>query len=140
MGDRHSTAAYLYLHHPSAAVHPTDRQTKHRAALAEPPAQLPPWTPPYSPFLPSPAHSLHAPPYLLLHPFLQLARIPELHTPASHTPLPAVIVSPHSLSPPPQRAQPVSSPRSPPRSRHRRREKTQMGRSSRSAACSQAHP
>jgi hypothetical protein len=105
MGDRHSTAAYLYLHHPSAAVHPADRQTKHRAALAEPPASLPLWAPPYAPFLPSPAHShsLHAPPYLLLHPYLQLARIDEVHTPASHSPLPAVIVSPHSLSPPPQR-------------------------------------
>jgi hypothetical protein len=43
------------------------------------------------------------PPYLLLHPFVQLARIDEVHPSASHTPFPAVIVSPHSLSPPPQR-------------------------------------
>ncbi|KAF2821374.1 hypothetical protein CC86DRAFT_103214 [Ophiobolus disseminans] len=77
MGDRHSTStaasAYLYAHR---SVHP---QTKHAPA----------------------AH----PPFLLLHPFLQLARIDERHPPAVHSllPCPAVIVSPHSLSPPPQR-------------------------------------
>ncbi|KAH3912028.1 hypothetical protein HBH56_120710 [Parastagonospora nodorum] len=104
MGDRrHSSSAYLYIQHP-LPIHSVDRQTKQRASLVEqPPAGLNLWTPPYSPFVHSPAHALHAPPYLLLHPFLQLARIDELQPAASHTPLPAVIVSPHSLSPPPQR-------------------------------------
>ncbi|KAH7063811.1 hypothetical protein BKA63DRAFT_183331 [Paraphoma chrysanthemicola] len=104
MGDRHtSSSAYLYTQHPSP-IHSAARQTKQRPALLDhPPTGLTSWTPPFTPPLHSPAHSLHAPPYLLLHPFLQLARIDELHpaAPASHTP--AVIVSPHSLSPPPQR-------------------------------------
>jgi hypothetical protein len=104
MGDRHhSTSAYQYLPHP-LPIHSADRQTKKRTSHIEPPTQrLNLWTPPYTPQLSSPTHPVLAPPYLLLHPFLQLSRIDELHPAASHTPLPAVIVSPHSLSPPPQR-------------------------------------
>jgi hypothetical protein len=120
MGDRHtSSAAYLYIHHPLTA-HSAARQIKHRASsplVVEQPStrhsqsqsvNLSSSPSPYTPFLHSPSVShppppLSASPYLLLHPFLQLARIDELHPPASHTPFPAVIVSPHSLSPPPQR-------------------------------------
>ncbi|KAF2030775.1 hypothetical protein EK21DRAFT_64768 [Setomelanomma holmii] len=103
MGDRHtSSAAYLYTQHPSP-IHSAERQRKQRPAHNEhPPAGLTLWTLPFTPLLHSPSHSLHAP-YLLLHPFLQLSRIDELHPAASHTTVPAVIVSPHSLSPPPQR-------------------------------------
>jgi hypothetical protein len=104
MGDRHhSTSAYLYHPHP-LPIHSADRLSKKRTSpLEQQPASANLWTPPFTPQLYSPASPLQAPPYLLLHPFLQLARIDELHPAASQTPLPAVIVSPHSLSPPPQR-------------------------------------
>ncbi|KAF1831474.1 Poly(A) RNA polymerase cid13 [Decorospora gaudefroyi] len=93
---RHNNPQYLYLQHPQP-IHLDSRRTKerlqHPATLYAP--QLRVWHP----------HVQYAPvpPYLLLHPFLQLARIDEVHPSASHTPFPAVIVSPHSLSPPPQR-------------------------------------
>lgn len=109
MGDRHhSTSAYLYAQHP-LPIHSADRETTQCAPLVDPHSanlnlNLDLWTPPYTPQSKSPANPLHPPPpYLLLHPFLQLSRIDELHPAASHTPFPAVIVSPHSLSPPPQR-------------------------------------
>ncbi|KAH7408654.1 hypothetical protein DE146DRAFT_606798 [Phaeosphaeria sp. MPI-PUGE-AT-0046c] len=115
MGDsRHSSPTYLYNHHPPA-IHSALRQTKQRASpLERPSPDLTLWTPPSTPFHPSSALLLHAPPYILLHPFLQLARIDELHPAALHTPLPAVIVSPHSLSPPPQRDSARVLPKNPP--------------------------
>jgi hypothetical protein len=93
---RHNNPQYLYIQHP-LPIHSDTRRAKER-----------------TPGLYSPAHALQpqhlhlhpytpVPPYLLLHPFLQLARIDELHTSASPSPVPAVIVSPHSLSPPPTR-------------------------------------
>jgi len=97
---RHNNPQYLYLQHPQL-IHSDPRRTKPSSPALAAPA--------YSP-LPLPRHPLHphihyahVPPQLLLHPFLQLARIDEVHPSASHTPFPAVIVSPHSLSPPPQR-------------------------------------
>ena len=118
MGDRHSTsAAYLYTRTPKP-IHSAHPQTKARPALVEQPlpASLSIWTPPYAPLLHPSAPS--NPPFLLLHPFLQLARIDELHSPASHSPLPfpAVIVSPHSLSPPPQRDSARAVPKKPTKS------------------------
>jgi hypothetical protein len=104
MGDRrYHSAAYLYVEHPHS-IHSTARQTK---------AYVPP----------RPPH------YVLLHPFLQLARIDELHSLASHRPphylpspfsvsphaRPAVIVSPHSLSPPPPRDSARAASKKPPK-------------------------
>src|SRR5690348_8946180 len=106
MSDRHLHEPHLYVQHPYD-IHSDVLQTKDRAVFLPPP--LPPTallSPPYSP---QQLHHTHThstpvcvPPYLLLHPFLQLARIDEVHQSASHTPAPAVIVSPHSLSPPPR--------------------------------------
>ncbi|RAR01267.1 Poly(A) RNA polymerase cid13 [Stemphylium lycopersici] len=94
---RHNKPQYLYIHHPQP-IHSDPRRAKERAPALYSPAHAPQ------------AHHLHphvqyaqVPPYLLLHPFLQLARIDEVHQSTEHTPFPAVIVSPHSLSPPPQR-------------------------------------
>jgi hypothetical protein len=99
MSDRHSkTLAYSYEHH----IHSARPQTRTiaRTAIVEPqpPASLALWSPPYTPPLYAPSPSTHPhphPPFLLLHPFLQLH--------ASSLPFPAVIVSPHSTSPPPTR-------------------------------------
>jgi hypothetical protein len=100
---RHNNPQYLYIQHPQP-IHSDARRTKERPPLL------------YSPVYhlhPQQLHLHHqyaqVPPYLLLHPFLQLARIDELHTSASHTPLPAVIVSPHSLSPRPLKKPPVKT-------------------------------
>jgi len=96
MGDRHSktAAAYHYLHHRQhqhapEPVHPVHRPTKQHTPQHTPAAAYP------------------QAPFILLHPYLQLARIDEVHHPPASLslslPFPAVIVSPHSLSPPPQR-------------------------------------
>ncbi|KAE8863719.1 hypothetical protein PTNB73_06926 [Pyrenophora teres f. teres] len=104
---RHNLPHYLYIHHPPhPSVQPDARRNKERApALYAPyaPAHLPP----YRLALPQ------VPPYLLLHPFLQLARIDEVHQSPEQTPFPAVIVSPHSLSPPPQRDSGRTAPKKP---------------------------
>ncbi|KAH7374302.1 hypothetical protein BKA66DRAFT_513737 [Pyrenochaeta sp. MPI-SDFR-AT-0127] len=110
MSDRRHSSQYLYIQHPST-IYSDTRYTKERASfLQHSHAAL--LSSQYSAQLHQHLQSAQAqvPPYLLLHPFLQLSRIDELHQSASHTPLPAVIVSPHSLSPPPQRdsARPVS--------------------------------
>ncbi|EUC48169.1 hypothetical protein COCMIDRAFT_2956 [Bipolaris oryzae ATCC 44560] len=94
---RHNNPQYLYIHHPQP-IHTDSRPTKDHAAALYSPALCLPQQP-----LRSHLQYAHLPPYLLLHPFLQLARIDEVHQSLSHTPFPAVIVSPHSLSPPPQR-------------------------------------
>ncbi|KAI2488475.1 Poly RNA polymerase cid13 [Pyrenophora tritici-repentis] len=102
---RHNIPQYLYIHHPQQ---PDARRNKERTpALYAPYAHQPAHLPPYGLALPQ------VPPYLLLHPFLQLARIDEVHQSASQTPFPAVIVSPHSLSPPPQRDSGRSAPKKP---------------------------
>ncbi|KAF2126124.1 hypothetical protein P153DRAFT_323182 [Dothidotthia symphoricarpi CBS 119687] len=72
-----ASAVYPYAPHPTS-IHSEHRRLKERAAWLNGPPQL----------------QVH-PPCLLLHPVLHLARIDELPPPA-----PAVIVSPHSLSPP----------------------------------------
>ncbi|KAF1847431.1 uncharacterized protein K460DRAFT_402786 [Cucurbitaria berberidis CBS 394.84] len=94
MSDRRHDSHYLYIQHPHT-IRSHLRQTKERVTLQQSPA--------YSPQLYQHLQSAQVPPHLLLHPFLQLSRIDEVHQSASHTPFPAVIVSPHSLSPPPQR-------------------------------------
>ncbi|KAJ4363537.1 hypothetical protein N0V83_009833 [Neocucurbitaria cava] len=101
MSDRRPSSHYLYLQHPHA-IHWDTRPAKERVTpLHQSPAAL--FTSPCT-------RAAQAPPPLLLHPLLHLSRIDEVHQSASLTPLPAVIVSPHSLSPPPQRdaARPVS--------------------------------
>ncbi|KAI8942140.1 hypothetical protein NX059_000230 [Plenodomus lindquistii] len=105
MSDRRHRPPYLYTPHPQS-IHSPALRTKSCAAFFEPaPTPTGLWSPSPSclPALQHAAPPIPAPPYLLLHPFLQLARIDELHQSAAQTPAPAVIVSPHSLSPPPQR-------------------------------------
>ncbi|KAH9867918.1 hypothetical protein IAQ61_007223 [Plenodomus lingam] len=111
-------AQHLYTQHPPK-IHPTSLRTRECAAFFE---QVPTglWSPSYPQHTHththshSHSHSANTPPYLLLHPFLQLARIDELHQSAAHTPFPAVIVSPHSLSPPPLRDAARAAPKKPP--------------------------
>ncbi|KAF9691810.1 hypothetical protein EKO04_010448 [Ascochyta lentis] len=139
---RHSTAAYLYAPYPLAtAFSPDHHQIQGRAprlAVQSPSTTIPVqgWYPPpysYSPLNPlySLTHHHHHRPHKLpsslpLHPFVQLARIDQVHPHAhahahahastlstlstatsSPTPSPAaaVIVSPH-YSPPPEREEP----------------------------------
>lgn len=84
MSDRRLSPHCLYIHPPSVPA-PSGGPKQH-APFAEqsPPALWPPCPPRLH------HHLALVPPALLLHPFL-------------HPPLPTVIVSPHSLSPPPQR-------------------------------------
>ncbi|CAO2651602.1 Nn.00g041720.m01.CDS01 [Neocucurbitaria sp. VM-36] len=108
MSDRRLSSDYLYLQHPHT-IHSDPRQAKERVnSLHQSPAAL--CTRPYTTSQRPHARSAQVPPHLLLHPFLHLSRIDELHQSASLTPFPAVIVSPHFLSPPPQRdsARPVT--------------------------------
>ena len=103
MSDCRHDSHHLYLQHHPHDIHSATHPAKERAGLLHlPPASL--LSPPFSPRLPQHIASTPAPvpPYLLLHPFLQLSRIDELHQSAEHTPSPAVILSPHSLSPPPR--------------------------------------
>ncbi|OAL48224.1 hypothetical protein IQ07DRAFT_93189 [Pyrenochaeta sp. DS3sAY3a] len=120
MSDRRHSSQHLYVEHPQPIPLALHQTAASAAFLHSPPAAL--LTPPYAALLPqhhlppqhTPAAHLQGPPYLLLHPFLQLSRIDEVHQSASHTPFPAVIVSPHSLSPPPQRDSARSSSKKPP--------------------------
>lgn len=119
---RHASAAYLYASYPLATViYPDSRHVQGRTprlAVQSPSTTIPVqgWSPlpyPYSPL--NPLHSLKqqyqphtSPSPHSLQPFLQLARIDEVHHHASSaTPslTTAVIVSPH-YSPPSEREEP----------------------------------
>ncbi|KAF1939653.1 hypothetical protein EJ02DRAFT_456759 [Clathrospora elynae] len=105
---RHNSPQYLYIQRPHA-IPSAARQAKESTILLQHSPAL--YSPHYSPQLLHPhIQYAHVPPYLLLHPFLQLARIDEVQ----HTPIPAVIVSPHSLGPPPQRDSARTASKKPP--------------------------
>ncbi|KAL6704862.1 hypothetical protein ACN47E_007545 [Coniothyrium glycines] len=105
MGDRrHNTLPHALSLYPPQPVRPPNHRTKDR----------PLWSAPHALHLDKHPRSAQLPPYLLLPPFLQLARLDQLHPPASLTPLPAVTLSPHSLSPPPLRDSARSAPKKPP--------------------------
>ena len=86
MSDRRHNPQYLYIQHPQP-IHSDPRRTKVPSPAL--------YSPAYSPLPLPPQHPLHhhhhylqyahVPPYLLLHPFLQLARIDEVHQSVSHT-------------------------------------------------------